>query len=276
MSLLKTVVIVGILTCATSALAATQSQIESARAKGFAWLMANQNGDGSWQTASGLGVQSTATAIEAMLNAGISKGRVFGAAVAWLKNADAPSIDSLSRKIIALSRAGANATSDLDHLVASGNSVTNATWGAYDKYDTSFPDTTLALGAIRLSNYSYPSNYTSQYLAKIGSVYCDIIPAQQSGGGWSYLKPLPSSPISQMGGAIVPTAYNIIELQAIMAATGWDVRACGSSYSLNTSITNGTAWLWTARGTLLSKLSFSEPRVTLMNLTYLTTSPSSP
>jgi hypothetical protein len=80
----------------------TQAQIDDARARGLAWLMNHQLGDGSWQAAPGIEVQSTAAALEALTNAGIYTGYSFGAAVSWLMNADAPSVDSLSRKIIAL------------------------------------------------------------------------------------------------------------------------------------------------------------------------------
>ncbi|MCX5804630.1 MAG: hypothetical protein NT010_00995 [Proteobacteria bacterium] len=82
--------------------AVSQEQIDNARYKGLAWLMTHQLGDGSWQAAPGLEVQSTAAALDALTNAGIRTGYSFGAAVSWLMNADAPSVDSLSRKIIAL------------------------------------------------------------------------------------------------------------------------------------------------------------------------------
>ena len=236
---LRLVVVVGMLSCVTNALAATQDQIESARARGLAWLILNQNGDGSWQTSSGLGVQSTAATIEAMLNSSISKGKVFGAAVTWLKNADAPSVDSLSRKIVALSRAGTNATTDLDRLMTYRNSL--AAWGAYDKYYTSYPDTALAVSATRAAAYYYYGSVSTQVQELGNTLWGNILPGQLANGSWMFASQGGVSP-SQMVGAIMPTAYNVMELQAAHNVYGWDVFT-GSGYKLTTSITNGVNWL---------------------------------
>jgi squalene cyclase len=54
-----------VISMASGAMAATQQDIDNARAKGLAWLISDQNGDGSWKAAAGLEVQSTATALEA-------------------------------------------------------------------------------------------------------------------------------------------------------------------------------------------------------------------
>lgn len=95
------------------------ADVETARAKGLAWLLTQQLGDGSWRAAPGLEVQSTAAALDAITNAGISRGYAFGAAVAWLQNADAPSIDSLSRKAAALKGAGVDVASHFTSLMGS-------------------------------------------------------------------------------------------------------------------------------------------------------------
>lgn len=224
-------------------MAATTPEIETARAKGLWWLIAHQNSDGRWKSSGGMEIQPTAAAIEAMTNAGVKQGFAYGKAVAWLGNADAPSVDSLARKIMALKGAGVNEKADLDRLLSWKNNTLVASWGAYDKFDTSYPDTPLALGAIRIGQYTY-TNQTNNLL---NAVYCSILPAQRSDGSWPYIQPSSTTPANTLAGAILPTAYTLLELQAIRAATGWDVNTCGTSRSLLTAINNGVSWLLTKK-----------------------------
>lgn len=226
-----------------AATAATTAQIDTARAKGLWWLITHQNSDGRWKSAGGMEIQPTAAAIEAMTNAGVKQGFAYGKAVAWLGNADAPSVDSLSRKIMALKGAGGNEKADLDRLLLWKNDTLVASWGAYDQFDTSYPDTPLALGAIRIGQYTY-TNQTNNLL---NSVYCRILPAQRSDGSWPYIQPSSTTPANTLTGAILPTAYTLLELQAIRVATGWDVNTCGTSRSLLTAINNGVSWLLTKK-----------------------------
>lgn len=233
------------------AMAATTAQIDAARAKGLWWLITHQNGDGRWKNVGGMEVQSTAAAVEAMTNAGVKKGNSYGAAVAWLKNADAPSVDALSRKITALSGVGVNEKTDLDLLLSWKNTPAGSYglwasyWGAYSQFTTSFPDTPLAFGAIRAGQYTY----TNQTNDLANAVYCAILPAQKTDGSWSYFKSqasLPTAPPASPGN-ILSTAYTVFELQAIRTATGWDAISCGTSYSLVTGINNGISWLLTQK-----------------------------
>lgn len=231
---------------AAQAHAATPGEIDQVRAKGLAWLITHQNGNGSWQAAPGLGVQSTATALGALANAGISRGKSFGAAVAWLKNADAPSVDSLSRKAIALKGAGMEVTSYLVQLLAWRSdpfpNTSGTKWGAYSQYPMSFPDTPLALSAVRLGQYTYANQSTDL----LNGVYCQILPAQRSDGSWTFMAPPTSAPTTTSTGAILPTAYTVLELQAIKNANPtWGSNSCGGTYNLPTGITNGIIWLKT-------------------------------
>lgn len=226
-----------------AAIAATTAQIDAAREKGLWWLIAHQNSDGRWKSAGGMEVQPTAAAIEAMTNAGMKQGFAYGKAVAWLGNADAPSVDSLSRKIMALKGAGVNEKADLDRLLLWKNNTLVASWGAYDQFDTSYPDTALALGAIRIGQYTY----TNQTANLGNAVYCRILPAQRSDGSWPYIQPSSTTPANTLAGAILPTAYTLLELQAIRVATGWNVNTCGTSRSLLTAINNGVSWLLTKK-----------------------------
>ena len=230
---------------------ATQAQVDQARAKGLAWLMTHQNGDGNWQAAPGLEVQSTATALDAFMNAGIYRGYSFGAAVNWLQNANSSSIDSLSRKIVTLAGAGTSIQTDFAKLVSLKNWPYSATWGAYAGYDTSFPDTPLAQAAVRTANYWYPNLVSSVYPSQVydlsGAVYCNILPSQQTAGGWPYVEARAASPNSAVA-AIVPTAYTLLELQQTYNNNPWDTDSCDGttntpSYSLSNAITKGVAWL---------------------------------
>lgn len=54
--------------------AATQAQLDTMRAKSLAYLITQQQGDGSWRDAQGNGIQATAMAIEALNQAGITSG----------------------------------------------------------------------------------------------------------------------------------------------------------------------------------------------------------
>lgn len=231
------------------AMAATTAQIDAARAKGLWWLITHQNSDGRWKNTGGMEVQPTAAAIEAMTNSGMKQGFVYGKAVAWLGNADAPSVDTLSRKITALKGAGVNEKADLDRLLSWKNNPNVASWGAYDQFDTSYPDTPLALGAIRIGQYTYTNSTTSSLTNLGNAVYCRILPAQRPDGSWPYIQPfsyLP--PANTLTGVILPTAYTLLELKAISTATGWDSSsACGINRSILNGINNGVTWLLTQK-----------------------------
>ena len=87
---------------------ASSTDIEAARVKGLAFLYKSQKGDGGWFTHESLKTQTTATVLEALINSGIKSGETYGAASAWLSNAETPSIDASARKIAALASTGMN------------------------------------------------------------------------------------------------------------------------------------------------------------------------
>ena len=147
--------------------------IQTAQINGLAWLILNQTGDGSWRDSSGLEVAQTAAGVEALLNAGITKGNTFSTAVAWLQNYQAYSTDALSRQVIALAKAGRVTTGLTSQLISWRNQEVNppSTWGAYNQYSTSYPDTSLALAAIIASGANYPqAGYSVCYIVSQGFV----------------------------------------------------------------------------------------------------------
>ncbi len=240
-------VVMMLVTSASQSRAATNIQIDQARLKGVWWLMVHQNGDGGWKSASGTEVPTTAESLEALRNAGV-KGFPYMMGVSWLSNADAYSVDSLARKATALYFAGLKVTPYLDQLVTWKN--TSATWGAYDHFETSFPDTPLALSAIRIANYSY----SGQSSDLTNALFCSILRAQKTGsdttvaGSWSYINPGTTPPVSAVISGILPTTLNILEINAIKVAKGWTSGSCGSTtYYLQTAIDNGINWLLTQK-----------------------------
>ena len=192
--------------------------IDTARLNGLAWLILNQSGDGSWRDSPGLEVAQTAAGVEALLNAGISKGNTYDTAVAWLQSYQAYSTDALSRQVIALSKAGRNTSSLMSQLINWRNDTT-LSWGAYDHFSGSFPDTSLAMAAINLTATTYNS-------AGYGIGY--IITKQNSDGGWPYNPSDISTPPSK----IMPTALTLLALNQY-----------NTIYAVQTNITNGVTWL---------------------------------
>lgn len=191
---------------------ATPAQIDSARNKALAWLITHQQADGSWRDAPGGEVVATSSALQALRGVGIIKSYPYSKGVAWLSNTDVASTDSLARKIVTLSAAGVDISPYAKQLLAWKNSTLQATWGAYDHLGTSFPDTTQAISALRLSGYSYPG----QQAELERSVFCHILWTQSLDGGWGYAVRPEGSPVLSPT-AMLPTAEALKELVAIRA-----------------------------------------------------------
>jgi len=123
----------------TNAIAATQAQLDTMRAKSLAYLISQQQGDGSWRDAQGNGIQATAMAIEALYQAGVTTGYVPGVAASWLQNAEAQSVDGLSRQISALVKLGIPVPSQINRLVSMKDNIRDGGWGAYASYESTMP-----------------------------------------------------------------------------------------------------------------------------------------
>ncbi len=245
-SMIKHIVLgVAAATMASAISAATVGQIDAARNKGLAWLLLNQSGDGYWGSKAGTEIAATAASLEAFSNAKLSN-YSYLKGVAWLSNAKVTSVDSLARRVMALKQAQINVTPDAQQLLKWKN--VSVAWGAYDQYQTSFPDTPLALSALRVSQYSY-----SNQINDIGNALCWILKAQKAGtvdiaGSWSYLALDSTAPASVTTSGIVPTVYNILEINSIRITQGWASITCGAtSYPLQTAIDAGLNWLLTQK-----------------------------
>ena len=221
--------------------AATQAEIDAARDHAVAWLVTQQYADGSWRGAPGSTAQTTAATVEALEISGVS-GYLVRRGLTWLVNAPAVNVDTLARQALAAQNGGLNDRPILDRLVAVRNDSFG--WGAYTSFGTSFPDTALASRALRANPSAWP--WGSSDLT--GKMLCHILPAQkQTGsdaGSWSYWRYDDAALIGSGTSAISPTIENLIELAGYQAQGIASVN-CGSSYSLQTAIDSGVAWLKT-------------------------------
>lgn len=220
--------------------------VDTARVKGLAYLFQSQKGDGSWSAHPSLKVQTTATALEALINAGIKSGETYGSATAWLANAETASVDSTARKIAALAATGMNMKPQAQALLAIRTLSDRQVWGAYPQYGMSFPDTPLGITAIRRSGYTY----NDQANDLIRAVACEILPAQiteASGKGWSYTRASTNEATQTSFGksALLPTAITLLEVAKLRDINGWsslNYSGC-SYYTLSTVLNDGITYL---------------------------------
>jgi len=63
--------------------AATQAQIDNARANGIAWLIQNQNGDGSWGDVEATRIAASAESMDALRRSGAQYGHLYSRALSW-------------------------------------------------------------------------------------------------------------------------------------------------------------------------------------------------
>ncbi len=196
--------------------------IDDVRLKGLSWLIKSQNGDGSFRGAPGLEVTATAAAVEALVNAGITKGDTYASGVAWLQSYQAYSTDSLSRQIIALSKAGRDTTGLVSQLISWRNDTT-LSWGAYDHYSGSFPDTSLAMDALKTTGA-----YATYAGTGNGIGFMVSSTQQNTDGGWPYYRGDIGTPPSK----VIPTAQTLLTLNHYKTI-----------YGVQSFITNGITWL---------------------------------
>lgn len=145
-----------------------------------------------------------------------------GAAAAWLENTEAKSIDSLARQISALAKLGIPVNNQVQQLLNARNKL-SAGWGAYPNYQSSMPDTALALDAL----------LTEKSIAVADSQLSYITGIKNTDGGWPYRKEASSTAQS----ALVPTAYGVLVLSNFVIARSSATSVAG------TSITDGVNWL---------------------------------
>ena len=234
--------LVGLLFCAPITQAATQAAIDAMRDNSLAWLITNQKFDGSWQGVEGTGIQTTSIALDALSNAGINS-QVYARGLAWLANSEPQSVDSLSRQIVTMANAGMDVTDKLTTLISWRNNT--FTWGAYDRYSISYPDTPLASSAIRKDTAVFNAN-----IAELSNAMCAIIATQKTGdvsiaGSWSYFPGPNGAAVPASPGSVLPTVYNLLEMSAYNDLS--PSINCGTVYQFIDIINVGLDWLISQR-----------------------------
>lgn len=240
---------------ATVHLPSAAGPIEDAQAKGLAWLVQTQRGDGSFAGLKGLEVQSTAGAVEAMLAGGMSKSPQYARALSWLANAPGGSLDAKAWQTMALALAGRDAgktggiiRDERNTSVAQSGALSGgtATWGAYPGYGASVPDTAMGYGALRSGGVAYTNDTTELTV----TVLCNILPAQLPGspwnGAWPYALPQTGQPTHAASGSLAATALMLYELKKQRQASRFlSGSACGKSSpsAIDTAMASAKAWL---------------------------------
>ena len=198
----------------------TVPQLESARDKSLAYLVKQQNGDGSWGKTEGEKVRLTATVLDTFAKYGVS-GVVYRRGINWLANAEALSNDSLARQIIALNKAKIDTKALTDKLIAAGwvraTSPITVAWGAGYQYQLSTVDSALAFQALVLR---------TDYVNSAGITYIKSL--QLSSAGWDYAQ----APVA--ASKVIPTAQMLLTL-----------RTLGGSHWGQTADKNAATWLAT-------------------------------
>jgi hypothetical protein len=233
-----------LLLIANTTWSATPAQIESSRAHALAWLIAHQQDDGRWTGHREVDVPATAQAVEALQTAGVTN-FAYARGLAWLANVEPASVESVARKAAALENANLGANAAVLTLVSWRNRLYG--WGAYDKFESSLPDTALAVRAIRGSD-----RFASERANLIHTLSCVILPSQGAGnpavaGSWSYTASADSLSGIGRDRDVSPTVHNLLEIAAF-ADLGYSQFGCDdTTYPLANALNAGADWLLSQR-----------------------------
>lgn len=234
---------------------AANTDVDSARNKGVAWLLGHQRGDGAWTSQDGtsLPMQATSAAVIALKAAGLGKSPSYAAAVSYVGNADVDSMDSMARKAAALSVAGFKSTAqaEVDRLYAQRGLDYATVWSSYGGTgDVDILDTALGLRALRMADANYGAKLTNVVFSTI----CKLTPYLIVVGEAS-LAPmaLPSTvPMFASISSVVPRKPSVLATAAMLAEMDALRRAgigsfqCGRTpYTMPDLVAQLTAWLGT-------------------------------
>lgn len=205
----KLIVLGAVVAAPALCFSATQAELDAGRDRAAAWLVRSQQADGRWISAPGLDVLTTASAVEALAAAGLSRSPSFAAAIAWLQNAEAGSTDALARQVTALSMAGTLMARDrlASRLVAQRNSIDKG-WGAYPGYLASIPDTPLAMLALKSAGVT---------VSDVNTIAATFEASRYGVSGqkhWLYRLTAEATKAESAGEQILPTAFAMIALKA--------------------------------------------------------------
>jgi hypothetical protein len=197
------------------------------REKALAWLYINQSGDGFWHGPGRTEIQVTGLTLQAYASVGIETGYSRGAALTWLANTHAGSVEALAVQAGTLGNAGRNVT-DLLVRLEDARDAFSLSWGSYPRYQPSMPDTAVAMDAYILSGTGY---------ADAGNTLGWMVNFAQNGdGGWAYISPTIGAAKKPGPSRLIPTA------RAVLSLSHW-----ASLFNLDSSITLAVNWLLAQR-----------------------------
>jgi hypothetical protein len=143
---------------------------------GLSWLTSAQTSTGNWPEVDTTEYYSTASALDAVYALEPSSS-AYTTAFQWMTGQIVSPTDYLSRRIIALKRAGMGVSSELDGLLLYRNA--NGGWGGETSYLSDNLDTALALQALKAANY-YDASLLDQSLHYLTT-------NQNLDGGWGFI-----------------------------------------------------------------------------------------
>lgn len=161
--------------------APTTSDLEQARDKSLAYLILNQNGDGSWGKTLDEKVRITATVLDTFRKYSVT-GLVYSRALNWLTNAESYSTDSFARQAYTLARSGVPV--DTDHFLTDGINRDSATlWGPSKEYRYTAVDSSLVLKALTAAS---PDLDVTEALTFLKNRRNTTAVTDPMGAGWSF------------------------------------------------------------------------------------------
>lgn len=160
------------------------SQLESARDQSLAYIIKQQNGDGSWGKTSGEKIRLTSAVLDTFTKYSVN-GVVYRRGINWLANAEAFTVDDLARQIYTLNTAKINTVAMSNKLIAFGVTTTTqgTRWGTLDDHRYTIIDSALAIQAL---SAAYPSHSFSPALTYIMGLRNTSLATSVIGSGWGY------------------------------------------------------------------------------------------
>lgn len=243
------------LSCAP-ALSATQAQIDAARDRSGAWLIAHQLGEGRWTTGRDADIPVTAQALLGLTAVGVT-GIPARNATNWLLNAKPESVDALARSLLALTSPNANRNDGFAMLLSWADVNTNwrgILWGSYPGYTATSADSALAWRSVLSTGYPLADR-----TGLLANSLCQVLFRQQRpDGSWPVVidtldDATAAAPSSASAGTVFSTANMILMMKAAQASEPGlaQFHCTGATLTISASIPNAldaaASWLAASR-----------------------------